>query len=116
MLDEVYDAVHVEGDDGFFAFVGFQEGEAEGGIHESILGKNAGGVGVLEDVEGGFQLGPGLELFLPVVVGVHVGEDQNPELLSKKQDTLNVKKNGGRKPYNRFCLSNENSYLWFSKN
>ena len=30
LLDEVYDAVHVEGDDGFFAFVGFQEGEAEG--------------------------------------------------------------------------------------
>jgi len=66
LLDEVYDAVHVEGDDGFLAFVGF-------------------------------QLGPGLELLLPLVVGVHVGEDQNPELLSKKQDTLNVKKSGGRR-------------------
>ena len=42
---------------------------------------------------------PGIELFLPVVVGVHVREDQNPELLSKEQDTLNVKKIGGRKPY-----------------
>lgn len=44
-----------------------------------------------------FHLGPDLELSLPVVVGVHVREDQNPELLSKKQDTLNVKKIGGRR-------------------
>lgn len=44
----------MEGDDGFLAFVGFQEGEAEGGIHKSVFGKYAGGVSVLEDVEGGF--------------------------------------------------------------
>lgn len=56
LVNEVYDAVHVEGDDGFLAFVGFQEGEAEGGIHKSVFGKYAGGVGVLEDVEGGFQV------------------------------------------------------------
>ena len=57
LLDEVYDAVHVEGDDGFLAFIGFQEGEAKGRIHESVLGKDACGVGVLEDLEGGFNVG-----------------------------------------------------------
>lgn len=54
---EVYDAVYVEGGGGFLAFVGFQEGEAEGGIHKSVFGKYAGGVGVFEDVEGRFQVG-----------------------------------------------------------
>ena len=68
LLDEVYDAVHVEGDDGFFAFVRFQEGETVAVIGVGAL---AGSVMPFLTVAGGvyvdgddihFQLGPGLEL------------------------------------------------------
>ena len=47
----------MEGDDGFLAFFGFQEGQTEGAVHESVFGEDCGSVGVLEDVEGGFQVG-----------------------------------------------------------
>ena len=62
--DEVFYAVHVEGDDGFLAFVGFQEGQGELAVHEAVFGEDCGGVGVLEEVEGGYIL----EL-APVMVG-----------------------------------------------
>ena len=52
--DEVFYAVHVEGDDGVLAFVGFQEGQTDLWIHESIFRQNCGGVSVLEEVDGGF--------------------------------------------------------------
>ena len=55
LLDEVYDAVHVEGDDGFFAFVGFQEGEAV-----AVVGVAAPAGGVMP--------------FLTVACGVYVME------------------------------------------
>lgn len=55
--DEVFNAVHVDGDDGFLAFVGFQEGQGELAVHESVLGEDCGGVGVLEEVEGGLEVG-----------------------------------------------------------
>ena len=55
--DEVFNAVYVEGDDGFLAFVGFQEGQGELAVHEAVLGKDCGGVGVLEEVEGGLEVG-----------------------------------------------------------
>ena len=68
LLNDIYDAVHEEGDDGFFAFVGFQEGEAVAVVG---VAAPAGGVMPFLTVAGGvyvdgddihFQLGPGLEL------------------------------------------------------
>ena len=38
--DEVFNAVYVEGDDGFLAFVGFQEGQGELAVHETVLGED----------------------------------------------------------------------------
>ena len=55
--DEVFNAVYVEVDDGFLAFVGFQEGQGELAVHEAVLGEDCGGVGVLEEVEGGLEVG-----------------------------------------------------------
>ena len=55
--DEVFNAVYVEGDDGFLAFVRFQEGQGELAVHEAVLGEDCGGVCVLEEVEGGLEVG-----------------------------------------------------------
>ena len=69
--DEVFNAVYVEGDDGFLAFVRFQEGQGELVVHETVLGEDCGGVGVLEEVEGGLE------------VGITVGE-VGPDLVTGK--------------------------------
>ena len=66
---EVINAVHVEGDDGFLAFVRFQEGQGELAVHKAVLGEDCGGVGVLEEVEGGLE------------VVISVGED-GPDLVA----------------------------------
>ena len=48
---EVYDAIHVEGGDGFLAGVGLQVGQGDFAVHESVFGEDGGAVGVLQDVE-----------------------------------------------------------------
>lgn len=55
--DEVIYAVYVEGDDCFLALVGFQEGQGELAVHETVLGEDCCRVGVLEEVEGGLEVG-----------------------------------------------------------
>jgi hypothetical protein len=50
LLNEINDAVHVEGDDGFFAFVRFQEGEA---VSQLGVAAPAGGVMPFLSVAGG---------------------------------------------------------------
>ena len=56
-LQEVYDAVHVEGGDGFLAGVGLQIGQGDFAVHESVFGEYGSAVGVLQDVEGRFEVG-----------------------------------------------------------
>ena len=57
LVDEVYDSLNVEGDDGFLAFVGFQEGQAEGRIHEPVFREYRCAEGGFEDVIRGFDVG-----------------------------------------------------------
>ena len=66
VLQEIDDSFDVEGDDGFLAFDGFQEGEVVGIVVEEILGEDGRCIGIPEQVE--------LRFKVRVTVGV-VGAD-----------------------------------------
>lgn len=55
-VDEVYDALNMQGNDGFLPFVGFEEGEVGMGIHEEVLRECCGADGVFKDVERGLEI------------------------------------------------------------
>jgi len=50
LLQEVDDAFDVEGDDGFLAFFGFQEGKVVGVVVEEVLGEDGSCVSMLEQL------------------------------------------------------------------
>ena len=66
VFQEIDDSFNVEGDDGFLAFYGFQEGKVVGIVVEEILGEDGCCIGIPEEVELRFKVG--------VAVGV-VGAD-----------------------------------------
>lgn len=57
LLQEFDDAFNVEGDDGFLAFFGFQEGKVIGIVVEEILGEDGRCIGVLEQVKRCLKVG-----------------------------------------------------------
>ena len=57
VFQEIDDSFDVEGDDGFLAFDGFQEGKVVGVVVEKILGEDGRCIGVPEEVELRFKVG-----------------------------------------------------------
>ncbi len=48
---EVYDAIHVEGGDGFLAGIGLQVGQGDFTVHETVFRQYGGAVCVFQDVD-----------------------------------------------------------------